>query len=302
MTPTPLTLPAHPAADLFPLMTEEELVALTADIEAHGQRDPVMVYEGQILDGRNRYAACRRLGIPPLTRRWDGAGSPIDYVLSTNLHRRHLSASQKAAIAVNAEALFAAEIAEQERQRKAEEAKQQAREGGRFGEKPSDRTVERIPQSGDEPGPTPTPAPKARDLAAQAIGVNPHYVTDAKRLKDDAPDLFADVQSGSLTVPEAKRRYEDRTMQAVIELAGDREGKVAAAQTLADWTKAISQTRRILFHTDLEAVFAGLDDIYLRQANDFLRDLQAWVTTFEQHYRRATAPRLRVVGQSEGVS
>jgi hypothetical protein len=49
---------SHPAADLFPMMTDAEPDALGEDMLQHGQREPIILYHGQILDGRNRYRAC----------------------------------------------------------------------------------------------------------------------------------------------------------------------------------------------------------------------------------------------------
>lgn len=48
----------HPIANLFPLMTGDEYLALVEDIRANGLLEPVVLYEGKILDGRNRYNAC----------------------------------------------------------------------------------------------------------------------------------------------------------------------------------------------------------------------------------------------------
>jgi hypothetical protein len=88
--------PFHPAADLFPLLTGKEYAALRDDVAAHGQREDIVLLDGQILDGRNRYRVCRELGLEPRCRAWDGEGSPVAFVLSANLHRRHLDASQRA--------------------------------------------------------------------------------------------------------------------------------------------------------------------------------------------------------------
>jgi hypothetical protein len=51
-------LPHHPLAALFPLLDGDEFTALADDIRANGLREPIMLFEGAILDGRNRYRAC----------------------------------------------------------------------------------------------------------------------------------------------------------------------------------------------------------------------------------------------------
>src|SRR5262249_10269413 len=66
-----------------------------ADIAANGQRDPIDLFEGEILDGRNRWRACKKLGIEPKTRQYRGS-DPLGYVISKNLKRRHLDESQRA--------------------------------------------------------------------------------------------------------------------------------------------------------------------------------------------------------------
>jgi ParB-like chromosome segregation protein Spo0J len=88
----------HPLADIFPLLESEEFDALVADIEASGLCEAVWLYEGQILDGRNRYRACQRLGRDCATRDYPG-NDPLAFVLSMNLQRRHLDESQRAMIA-----------------------------------------------------------------------------------------------------------------------------------------------------------------------------------------------------------
>lgn len=89
----------HPAANIFPMMTGDDYRALIEDMRQNGQREPITLYDGMILDGRNRYGACLEIGLEPVYREWDGDGDPIDYVLSLNLHRRHLNETQRAVIA-----------------------------------------------------------------------------------------------------------------------------------------------------------------------------------------------------------
>ena len=59
----PPALKFHPLANLFPLMDGEEFAALQSDIAAHGVREPVVLFDGQILDGRNRYRASQLAGV-----------------------------------------------------------------------------------------------------------------------------------------------------------------------------------------------------------------------------------------------
>lgn len=84
----------HPIADIFPLMTSDEYRALVTDIATYGQREPIWLYEDMVLDGRNRWNACAELGLKPATRAWMG-DDPLAFVISLNLHRRHLSRAQR---------------------------------------------------------------------------------------------------------------------------------------------------------------------------------------------------------------
>jgi hypothetical protein len=93
------TISEHEAAALLPAMSETEFSALVEDIRENGLREPIVLYEGKILDGRHRMRACEQLGLAPLTKEWDGKGAPEAFVASMNLHRRHLTISQRAMIA-----------------------------------------------------------------------------------------------------------------------------------------------------------------------------------------------------------
>lgn len=88
----------HPIANIFPLLEGEFLDALATDIKAHDLREPIVEFEGRILDGRNRYLACVQANRPPRFVDYDGH-DPLAYVLSANLLRRHLSEGQRAMIA-----------------------------------------------------------------------------------------------------------------------------------------------------------------------------------------------------------
>ena len=90
----------HPLSAVFPPMTETEMDELRADIAAHGLRMPIVLYKRQILDGWQRYLACVETGVDPRYERFEGdAVAARDFVISANLKRRHLDASQRAMIA-----------------------------------------------------------------------------------------------------------------------------------------------------------------------------------------------------------
>jgi hypothetical protein len=88
----------HELCLLFPRCTDEELQLLVSDIRENGLLTPVTLYEGKILDGRNRYLACQMLNIEPDYEEFDGT-APLPFVVSRNLCRRHLSESQRAMVA-----------------------------------------------------------------------------------------------------------------------------------------------------------------------------------------------------------
>lgn len=97
------TAPPHPMnyhelACLFPMLGNEALADLTEDIRANGVREPIVLFEGQILDGRNRYHAAREVGCEYPVAEYVGP-DPLGYVVSLNLKRRHLTESQRAMVA-----------------------------------------------------------------------------------------------------------------------------------------------------------------------------------------------------------
>jgi flagellar biosynthesis/type III secretory pathway chaperone len=87
----------HPLCTFFPRMDEADFQILKMDIATHGQTHPIYTLDGMILDGGNRYRALCELGIEPKTVEYTG-NNPVQFVLSSNLRRRHLTPGQAAAI------------------------------------------------------------------------------------------------------------------------------------------------------------------------------------------------------------
>src|ERR1700736_5930629 len=93
-------LQLHPLCELFPPMSQSELQALAEDMRNRGQLEPIIVCNGKILDGRNRYRACEIAGVEPFTIEFSPTGAdrtPEQYILSQNVLRRHMTQGQKAA-------------------------------------------------------------------------------------------------------------------------------------------------------------------------------------------------------------
>ena len=88
----------HSLANLFPLVEGQAFDDLCADVRQHGVREPIWLYEGQIVDGRNRWRAAQAVGVDCPQRQYEG-NDPVGFVVSLNLHRRHLSESQRAMVA-----------------------------------------------------------------------------------------------------------------------------------------------------------------------------------------------------------
>lgn len=92
---------AHPDAERFPWMEPDELDELVEDIRTNGQEeDCVRLPDGRLIDGRNRELACRIAGVEPRYRTANVSEADIPaLVRSWNLHRRHLTPSQRAMLA-----------------------------------------------------------------------------------------------------------------------------------------------------------------------------------------------------------
>ncbi|MCA9259660.1 MAG: ParB N-terminal domain-containing protein [Planctomycetales bacterium] len=173
----------HPAAAAVPPMQDDQFSALVESVRELGLLVPIELLDDQVIDGRHRLRACEQLGIEPVYVDADLAGlTPEEYVYALNYARRHLTPSQLACKAVEEE-LPKFEAEAKERQGKRNDL---AEHGGTISTKSENDS-------------------KARDKAAAVVGVNPRYVSDAKRVKEKDPALFERVKAGEVTLPQAKR-------------------------------------------------------------------------------------------------
>lgn len=197
----------HPAAAIFPLLEAGDLRELADDIRKHGLLEPVVMLDGKVLDGRNRLAACKLADVAPRFVEWEGAGDPVDWVLSVNLRRRHLDTSQRA--------MVAARTLDYHR------AKAKERQGRR-----TDLVVNLPPSSDVSERPK-----KARDDAARIVNVSPSAVQHAaKVIEAGVPELVKAVEKGEIAVSAAAEASElpAEAQRRVVELVETGEARTGA--------------------------------------------------------------------------
>ena len=158
----------HPLADAFPLLEGREFMDLSDDIAANGLLNPVVIFEGKILDGRNRYRACLAAGVEPFRREIEGNfAAARRFVISENLRRRHMSEGERATAAAKLANMVV---------------------GGKETNSANLQNCSPISQS----------------AAAEMLGVSTRSVASAaKVLKEGAPELVAAMERGAASVSAA---------------------------------------------------------------------------------------------------
>jgi hypothetical protein len=178
--PATKILEAHPYADLFPMVTGAAFEELVASVHKYGLQEPIVTYDGKILDGRNRYAACSKAGVMPNYAPYEGK-DPLGYVIAKNVHRRNLTTSQRA--------MAAARMANLKR-------------GG-------DHKSDNFKTSND--------ALKIKD-AAKLFGVSPKSISRARAvLASGRNDLIDAIDCGAMTVATALSRLASEEVGTLAE-------------------------------------------------------------------------------------
>ncbi len=194
----------HPYANMFPLLDGVEFEALCEDIKQNGLLNAIVLHENKILDGRNRWRACQQAGVEAKYETLDKECDPLTYVFSTNLHRRHLTSSQRACLAVEVEPLFISE------------AKEAQRLSGQMygkGAKAMQKTAYSLNNLSKQER---TSAFKASSL----LKTNRAYFAVAKKIKADKA-LFERVKKGEINLSIAIKEFN----RARVNLPGSIEGK-----------------------------------------------------------------------------
>ena len=219
----------HPAADLFPMVEGDEFRELCADVKERGLAQPITIWtDGTLLDGRNRLMACFETNQEVLIDEYLGT-DPVQFSLSANLHRRHLSAGQRACVGLKVLELLQPAAKE----RIAEAGRSAA--PGRPAEKASAdlRDLSFAPASQPRsPSPTSADQRKSTAQAAKAVGASPRAVEQAARVERSAPDLLPQVQAGTMALDRAHREAQQRERQVAASRPAPEMPKVDEKQTI----------------------------------------------------------------------
>ena len=205
------------AFNIFPSAGKEDFDRLVDDITTNGYDSgfPIIMYQGAILDGWNRYSACKQIGVDAKFIEFEGTDSEaISYTMRTN-KRRNLSSSQWAAVSAQAEDILQAisDAVEVERRAKQAESLAKSHEIGSFGNGVSGN---KLPDTQTYQHET-----KTATKVAEVFNTNSTYVKEAKKLKKDNPVVFEQVLSGEKTLTEVKKEQKIEARAAMIQQQRD---------------------------------------------------------------------------------
>src|SRR5216683_7504814 len=186
----------HQEANLLPLMNDGALNALAEDIAKHGIEQPIVLFEGKVLDGRNRLRACQKKGITLARENFEpfhpNGFSAREFVFTNNLHRRQLTIDQRAALAAELVPRFTLEA----KQRQVDAGRKHGAEGGR----------------GHKKEPSAKKRGKGLTAAGQAalfVGdVSDRYVELVISLEKKKRGTLKRIKNGEITLREAQREID----------------------------------------------------------------------------------------------
>lgn len=263
-----MTLQNHPIADVMPILTGKELKNLAADIAAHGIRNPIVLFEGKVLDGRNRLRAAKMARVTPKPENfkdfegtWEEA---VDFAYSENITRRHLSVDQCAMLGAKLHALKVGRPAKSE-------------------------------------GETVSMETNSLSKIAEKVGVSRASVARAKRILDQGvPEVAHAVEAGEVGVraasdivvlpPEQQREVVAGGRDKVVEVAAElRSRPPAERRDLNPAQAATRRSRRTI--AALNGLVAAVRRV--EEANEFLAERDVDLNDTQIAAIRSAAQRLR---------
>jgi len=171
-------------------MNEWEIEDLAEDIRKNGLLEPIILFENEILDGRNRYLACKKANIEPTFRIFNFNIDPYDFVISENLKRRHLNSAQLTEVGFK--------MWPYERERAKERQDRTLPDLGEKGTKPISNVVpsELTTLENQLEG-------KSRDLVAKKLHISGKTLQQAKKItevSEEDPEIAKKLDAASLTM------------------------------------------------------------------------------------------------------
>lgn len=251
----------HEYANLFPLMSDDQLAGLVESVkQGFNPSRPIALFQGKILDGRNRYLACQKAAITPLFKEFTGSDDDaLQFVKRENLDRNHYNEAQRAMVGAKLKSLFE----EQAKKRQIEAAKQSGntafvREFNKLQDSNTDCITETKKVSANLRSTPETDSGKSAEKAAETVNVSTRSVEAAtKVIKNGAPELVQAVEQGKIAVStaaaitqlpkeEQKRVVDSGDKKVIVQAA--KEAKIVKQQamvepvltsyiTLDDWAK-----------------------------------------------------------------
>lgn len=214
-----LDMAVHPVADLFPMLPTDELHDLAEDIKLRGQLQPIVLdSDGRILDGRNRFAACKLADVEPKFSTYEG-DDPDGYALAVNISRRHMTKGQQAIVVARSCLVSKQKLRDAEAAHGINKARiAQANVILEFATDLADEVL--------AGGAGATKFDAAYEIAKQRKREKQQRADEADAIREEAPDLAAAVEEESITLAAAKEELQRRQADA------DRSKRIAPIDAL----------------------------------------------------------------------
>ncbi len=251
----------HEYSNLFPLMSDEQLTGLIESVkQGFNPNRPIALYEGKILDGRNRYLACQKADVTPLFKEFTGSDDDaLQFVKRENLDRNHYNEAQRAMVGAKLKSLFE----EHAKQRQIEAAKA----GGSKTEDDYQRSsVTNIEKKVSANLRSASESVKSAEKAAEAVNVSTRSVENAtKVLNNGTPELVKAVEQGKIAVS---------TAAAITELPKDEQKSVVDSgdkRIFVEAAKKGIEVKKVEKTQPRKSEYILLDD-YLKLSDDEKRE------------------------------
>ena len=216
----------HEIANIFPLLESGDLQALANDIRISGLKTPILLFDGSILDGRNRYRACEIAGVAPRFETFQGdKTAALSHVWSLNFQRRHLNSSQAAIADAKRKKLddqYSKALAE------VAEAKRARPNAGRPENNSPQKIVVNKPK--DTSGWT-------DQTRATSAGTNRTYIKLAdKIIESGRSDLISAIEQGQMTISQANIVIKKEEKLKELEEAAQKAEEEALVEDSPQWS------------------------------------------------------------------